>query len=268
MATASSSNVNALLESAVQNQALTPAAAQAIAIVDVGQQIQNAMGVNVDDVGQAEVILVALLIDDSGSIRFVKGNTEAVREGHSLVLDAMIQSKQQDNILVLTQFLNGGVISPFGSINNTVRLDTHNYDPMGGTPLYDQTAALLGAVAVKMQEFDNAGIHARAVVLIVSDGNDEGSRKLNSPSKVSPIVRDMLKSENCIIAAMGISDGSTDFKQVFGEMGIPDEWILTPQNDPRSIRSAFQLFSQSSSKAVQNAQSFSQVALGGGFANP
>ncbi|MCC6810903.1 MAG: hypothetical protein IT381_25965 [Deltaproteobacteria bacterium] len=44
---------------------------------------------------------------------------------------------------------------------------------------------------------------------------------------------------------MGIDDGSTDFRRVFGEMGIAARWILTPKNDPKEMRRAFNVFSQS-----------------------
>ena len=75
----------------------------------------------------------------------------------------------------------------------------------------------------------------------------------------------MTRSEAHIVAAMGISDGITDFRAVFRDMGIEDRWILTPGNNPSEIRRAFQVFSQSAVRASQ-AASFSQGAAGG-FAN-
>jgi hypothetical protein len=63
-----------------------------------------------------------------------------------------------------------------------------------------------------------------------------------------------------IVAAMGISDGSTDFKAVFRSMGIPDRWILTPGNSATEIRRAFAVFSQPAVRASQGAQP-------GGFSN-
>jgi hypothetical protein len=70
----------------------------------------------------------------------------------------------------------------------------------------------------------------------------------------------MLAQENHIVAAMGISDGQTDFKAVFRAMGIPDKWILTPGNSASEIRRAFAVFSQSAVRASQGAQL-------GGFSN-
>jgi hypothetical protein len=79
---------------------------------------------------------------------------------------------------------------------------------------------------------------------------------------VAALVADLERAESHIVAAMGISDGSTDFRRVFCEMGINDRWVLTPGNSPSEIRKAFQVFSQSAVRASQSA-SFSQTALGG-----
>jgi hypothetical protein len=77
----------------------------------------------------------------------------------------------------------------------------------------------------------------------------------------------MLRSENHIVAAMGIDDGTTDFHQVFREMGLRSEWILTPGNSHKDICKAFQIFSQSAVRVSQSAVSFSQSSLGG-FGTP
>jgi activator of 2-hydroxyglutaryl-CoA dehydratase len=76
-----------------------------------------------------------------------------------------------------------------------------------------------------------------------------------------------MSSETNIIAAIGIDDGSTNFEEVFTEMGIPKQWILTPKNTPSEIRQAFALASQSAVRASQGAASFSQTAMGG-FGTP
>jgi hypothetical protein len=79
---------------------------------------------------------------------------------------------------------------------------------------------------------------------------------------VRPLVEDMLRAETHIVAAMGIDDGSTDFRKVFTDMGIQDRWVLTPGSSTSEIRSAFQVFSQSAVRVSQAAH-FSAAALGG-----
>ncbi len=142
-------------------------------------------------------------------------------------------------------------------------MNSSNYDPNQGTPLYDQTAILLATVLAKSQEFSDNGVPCRTVTLLITDGEDVHSMRQNAAS-VKKIIKDMLRSENHIIAAMGIDNGNTNFHQIFEEMGILPEWILTPGNDHGEIRKAFQVFSQSAVRASQGAASFSQTA-GGGF---
>jgi hypothetical protein len=185
-----------------------------------------------------------------------------VRDGHNLVLDALQHSHQQGSILAHTRYLNGQVLFPYCPILQTVRMDTHNYDPALGTPLYDQTVVLLGTVLAKAQEFADNGVPVRTVTLLITDGADEHSQRATAQT-VAMLVKDMRQAETHIIAAMGIDDGSTDFRQVFRDMGLEDQWILTPGNSASQIRRAFQVFSQSAVRASQSAGHFGQTVLGG-----
>jgi hypothetical protein len=228
---------------------------------DIGARIQAGLGIAPDDVPASEVLLVAMMPDDSGSIRF-GGNAEAVRSGHNLVLEALLSSKQKEDVLVHTRYLNGFVLYPYRRLADAVRMTRQNYHPDQGTPLYDQTVVLLGTVLAKAREFELAGVPARTVTLIITDGADMNSTK-QTPASVRSIVTDMQRLENHIVAAMGISDGVTDFAKVFREMGIEDQWILTPGNTQTEVRKAFHAFSQSAVRASQGAGSFSRAALGG-----
>lgn len=271
--TSQNSGLDALFASAVAEGALSQDALNAINIQDVGADINAALGVSVDDVTASEVVLVTQLIDDSGSIRF-SGNSDAVRFGHNLATSSLVHSKQNDGVLAMCRFLNGTVLYPYKQINQVPQMDASNYDPRGGTPLYDETYTTLLAVIAKAQEFTDSGIACRTVTLITTDGADAHSHK-QRPSDVKRIVTDMLKAENHIIAFMGIWDGQvdankkpipgtgTDFHQVAREMGIPDQWILTPDNTDSEIRKAFMVFSQSAQRASQSAKTFSQAAMGG-----
>jgi hypothetical protein len=255
-------NVNELFQNAHLQGELSAQALQALTVqADIGAQIQAGLGVAPDDVPASEVVLVTMMPDDSGSIRFAN-NAKAVREGHNLVLEALRASKQRDGILVHTRYLNGFVLFPYRRLADAVLMDTHNYDPNLGTPLYDQTAVLLGTVLAKTREFQDSGVPARTISLLLTDGADCHSC-VQTPKTVRAIVEDLLRQECHIVAAMGIADGQTDYRLVFKEMGIPEEWILTPGNSASEVRKAFQVFSQSAVRASQSAAQFQQAALGG-----
>jgi len=258
-------DLNQLFQSAHADGALSNASLQALNVFDIGAQIQAGLGMHVDDVMASEVVLVTIMPDDSGSIRF-GNNAAVVRAGHNTIVDALLTSNQRDNILIHNRYLNGFVLYPYCPVTQAIRMDERNYDPNLGTPLYDQTLVLLGTVLAKAQEFSDNGVPVRTVTLIITDGADAGSQRASAKT-VRSLIQDMLKTENHIIAAMGIDDGSTNFCQVFRDMGIRDEWILTPDNGQKEIRQAFQVFSQSAVRASQSAGNFSQTALGG-FGSP
>lgn len=251
-----------LLADAHQQGFLSRASVGALEIVDLGAQIQAGLGVGIDDVSGSEVLLVTIMPDDSGSIS-AAGNAAAVREGHNLVLDALAASTQAAEVFVHTRYLNGSVLTPYTSLAQAVRMTPQNYDPRLATPLHDQAVVLFGTVLAKAQEMSSAGIAVRTVTLLITDGGDCSSQH-HRACDVKAIVDDLLMQENHVVAALGISDGSTDFRQVFQSMGIPDSWILTPGQSAGDIRRAFQLFSQSAAKVGGGG---AMPASLGGFAN-
>jgi hypothetical protein len=249
-----------LINAAAAEGLLSPQSVTTLGSVDLGAQIQAGLGVSVDDIAASEVVLVTMLIDDSSSIRF-GNNTQLVRDGHNLVLEALVKSKQRNSILAHTRYLNGDVLYPYNLIDQAVKMDSSNFNPSGGTPLYDQSIVIAGTVLAKTQEFASSGVAVRTVTVIITDGADSGSRK--RAADVKPVITDLLRQENHIVAGMGIADGYTDYRQVFEEMGIDDKWILTPGNSDSEIRRAFQMVSQSAVRASQSAANFSQAAAGG-----
>jgi hypothetical protein len=250
--------IKKLLDDAHDTGALSAKSLATLDVVDIGAQIQAGLGCTIDDVGSSEVVLVTMMPDDSSSIAHA-GNTDAVRDGHNFVLEALAGSKQAGEVLAHTRYLNGHVLTPYTALEHAEKMTPANYRPNLGTPLYDQTVVTLGTVIAKSQELAQAGIAVRTVTLLITDGGDYGSTRCK-PADVKAIVDDMLAHENHIVAAMGISDGTTDFKAVFRAMGIPDRWILTPGNSGSEIRRAFAVFSQSAVRASQGAQL-------GGFSN-
>lgn len=278
-------SINDLFQSAKNDDVIGDDAFNALQVVDLGTKIGDALGIPADQFQQSEVVLVGLLVDDSGSIRF-GGNTEAISDGHNSVIEALNDCKQNSNILFHSRLLNGTVINPFRSVDQAERLTTGpggNYNPISGTPLYDEAVAFWGTMLAKAQEFSDQGVPCRTISLIATDGADmhssmhyeiRDSKRMPKPG-VSALANDMLRQENHILAAMGIDDlddpsMATDFRAIFKAMGIRDEWILLVEQSGRSrtqfqseIRKACQVFSQSAVRASQSAASFSKHAIGG-----
>ena len=249
-------DIKSLFHNAHNEGILSQAALNSLDVHDLGVQIQSGLGIEVDNVMSSEVVLVTVMPDDSSSIRYAS-NAQAVRGGHNAILDALNLCPQKGEILIHNRYLNGIVLYPYCFLDQAERMTPQNYDPCLGTPLYDQCLVLLGTVLAKAQEFSDNGVAVRTITLIITDGADCGSQRATAKD-VKAVVKDMLNAENHIVAAMGIDDGgSTNFRQVFQEMGIRDEWILTPGQGAKDIRQAFQLFSQSAVQVSQSANNLS-----------
>ena len=258
-----STNINDLFHQAHAEGILSDAATHTLTVSNLGAEIQASLGVPVDDVPFSEVILLTQMPDDSGSIAS-SGKEQVVRDGHNQILDAMTGSRQRNNILAHTRFLNGSVLFPYCFIDQATRLTAANYRADQGTPLYDQTVALLATVLAGSLRFSVNGVVARTITLLITDGFDQHSYRYTA-GDVAGIVANMRAAETHIVAAMGIGDDPAAFRRIFREMGIDDRWILTPSDDPGAIRDAFGLVSRSAVRASQTTGNFSQ-SLFGGFA--
>lgn len=223
--------------------------------VDIGEQIMGAMGVSADDVPGAEAVFVTMLMDDSSSIAD-SGNTDFMIEGQNIVLDALNDSAQREDVLANTLLLNSSIGSGYAFLDNATRLSRSNYRPYGGTPLFERSLVVLGGVLAKEQDFKSKGVSCRSITLIATDGGDTGRVNV---SNVKALVDRLLKTENHIVAGMGIQDRyGTDFEAIFKSMGIQDEWIMLATGSDKAaiqkaIREKFRLFSQSARIASQTA---------------
>src|SRR5499426_3697049 len=120
--------IKKLLADAHDAGALSARSLAALDVIDVGAQIQAGLGVTIDDVAASEVVLVTMMPDDSQSIAHA-GNTDAVRDGHNFVLDALRSSKQSGEVLAHTRYLNGFVLCPYTALDHAVSMTRSNYNP-------------------------------------------------------------------------------------------------------------------------------------------
>jgi hypothetical protein len=157
------------------------------------------------------------------------------------------------------------VINPYVQLLEAAALDDGNYDPyrFGGTPLFRQSVVLLGSIVAKAEELERIGKQVRSATLIISDGGDFTTNP--GAAGVKLLADDLRRTGNHIIAAMGVDDGTTDFRKQFRSMGIPDEWILVADSNDDAIIAAFCKFGEAAAQASIDRQSFERLALGPGL---
>ena len=234
--------------------------------LDYGLQLNAGLGLAPADMKAEDPLLVAFVLDNSGSIDGIVDGPAAVCEGHKLYLDTLSESKEKNGILVGTWLLNDILpIHPFVTLDNATRLVAGtNYSARGMTPLYRKVCEVLSILNLKMQvEYFDAGCTCRAILVVVTDGNDQDYNitKARTAAECKTLAQEL--GELLIIQFMGISDGVTPFEDVAISMGVSANQIMLPGADPHEIRAAFDLASRSALSASQSADTFSQVAMNG-----
>lgn len=190
--------------------------------------------------GEAEdLLLVTTLVDDSTSITVAPYGPQAVRLGHNLCLD-VLDGQFNRQVLVHTRYLNTGSLSPYTPVSAAPRLSENNYQPeVPHTPLHRQSVITLGSVMTKVRAEREQGHRVRAFTLLVTDGGDNASGHITA-EHVRFLVKDMLDfSDDYIVGAMGIGNPQ-GFRDIFTEMGVPKDWIMTPDATAADIERVFQ----------------------------
>jgi len=266
-------NVDDLLKTAAQEQIFSQPALDAIKAADLGAQIGAGLGTTPEDLKAWDALLIAAVIDNSGSISGIPGGSEAVCAGQNLYIDAFVGSKQEAGILLGTWLINkDDPIHPFVAAEDAVLLKNGvNYHATGETPLYRRTCTVLATLGLKMQvEYADAGCPCRGILLIVTDGRDEDyyhSGKPFTAQHCKTMIEDL--GESLLVQFMGIKgNDAVDYRQIALDMGVQPQFIMTPDATAHDIRDSFDLASKSAQAASKSADSFSQQAAKGFTTDP
>lgn len=212
--------------------------------------IAGADGTDSDELEADEIMLFTMLVDSSSSIAYRKLEG-AVRSGYNTMLDALAGSREADSILTAlwTFESSAKVVHSYVPVDDATRLDTGNYRGSGCTALYDTWVKALQANLAYAQSLRNVGNTVRSVVVVLTDGEDVGSRL--RPTDCATLSRDLLGSEQFILAFVGVGN-ETDFCGVALSMGVPDGSILVQKDaTPSGLRATFALVSRSAIRASQ-----------------
>jgi von Willebrand factor type A domain len=254
----------ALLHSAAQRGVLSPQTSSALT-GDLGALVlAGAAGRDLEDIAAADVTLVTVLIDASSSIAD-RGLEQAVRDGQTALLDAFSGAREKDAILVaLWTFASATrVVHSYVPVEDAVRLDAKSYRASGATALYDTWCDALTANVAYAQRLRDGGTPTRSVVVVVTDGEDVGSKR--GAAHCARLSSDLLASELFTLAFVGVGSGA-DFEAVARAMGVPQGCVLVQKDaTAQGLRRAFQLVSRS---AIRASQGRVQPGAAAGFFSP
>lgn len=216
---------------------------------DLGEVVvAGAAGVDLETIQASDVTLVTILIDASSSIA-AAGLEASVVAGQRDLVEAFAGSRERDSILMALWVFNDEleVVHAYVPVSDATKLDAKHYRPGGGTRLYDTWCDALAANVAYAQRLRDGGTPCRSVVVVITDGEDCGSRK--TPADCARLSRALLASEQFVLAFVGV--GSTvDFRAIATKMGVPDGSIaVQSQATPAALRQVFRMVSQSAIRA-------------------
>jgi hypothetical protein len=257
------------------------ATAQVVLAQDLAAQIPSGMGIGPEEFDHSTALFLTILHDDSGSMKSKNlddpnqtvSNAQLARDGHNVIIKALKDSKQCKDVIVGSMTINGHLVHPYVTIDDAPLLTETLYDANTnrGTPYYDSVVVTLKRIKEKVADYKKAGIPCRTITILITDGDDQHSKQFRIPEAVRPFIEERLSAEMDVVAAVGIADGRTDFRDIFERMGIPADCIHTPASSESEFRKTFLVLSQSTVTVSQaGAAGFSKAAaagMGGGFGN-
>lgn len=204
-----------------------------------------------DEIEAARVTNFGIWVDESGSMRIF----ESTMRGCLVhVKNAILGSKQADEIQVgVTRFSSQVTPGGYQPVNKM----TDDYRASGRTLLYDCIADGAPRLLNYMNEQQANGTSTQGIVVILSDGEDYGSRNRLRDAKAA--IQDLLNAE---VTVAFIAFGN-EARGIAEKLGIPAENIKNVDATESELRSIFDLMSKSAISASKNAADGNTAA--GGF---
>ena len=212
---------------------------------------------------QSPLMLLTMMIDDSTSMRFFN-NFRAVMEGHNSVLDTLSASPRAPLFLARTQYMHGKALAGgYLPLPQAPRITPENYHLIAGTPMFRASRRNLSYVKKSAKEYTEKGNDVFTLTLLLTDGwNREFSKRSTTAENVCRVIKPMIASGRHIVAGVGVDTLQTDFRQVFLDMGIPEQWIITLRS-AEQIRAAFRTFSSSAEHSSAGGKEFAETMVMG-----
>lgn len=237
-----------LVALATDRGALSPATAAALQQADVNRQVQQLLDSSYALTRRRDMLYVTLMPDDSESIFTIRrhvyaetDNSASITRGHNELLQAMLDGREANHVMLQTRYLNGTVLNPFSPLQLCQQMTPENYLALPNeTPLFTQTFITLASAVAKCEEAFALGGTASSATLIMSDGAATDETQTSRLNLVR-LIEDMSRTGNHVITAMGIGRRVKEYVETFRRMGI-EERLIFHARDREAILEAFRLF--------------------------
>lgn len=229
---------------------------------------ENALQGHGTRINKPNVTLVTFVLDDSSSmIQIRTGNNPGdTIDGRAAVIRGVNESLQQFRTEAQKQSSNTayiigargfrGPILEYGLAANIGDISSREYEPEGGTPLYDTIADAIKFSQDKCREIQARSIRCRQAFFILSDGLEQHSTRYDHES-TRELITATERQPNTLIYGIGLGTDACDALRAIGISNVRD---ISARTDLSA------LFRQFTSMTTQNNwQQGSMHSFGGGL---
>lgn len=167
--------------------------------------IAGGRGSDVNESIGDNVVLVTLVIDESSSM---SGVAEIVRKCYQDLVIALSELSGGNQIQLSTWVFssNRKLLNSFRPVDK-VPSTFNKYRPSGMTALYDTVLAALSSQVLYSQELWKASKQTRNIVIVISDGGNNASRKDSTGQATKELAQTLLQQGDYILAYIGLGVG-------------------------------------------------------------
>lgn len=202
----------------------------------------NGLGYSVDQLDTSESTLTTLIVDESGSMFTLRQATiDAIND----FVRSLADGDGGESLLGSMYTFNdkSRKVYSYKLFKDIIDLTLSNYNPSGGTALYDSILTALDELEQYSEYLKHNGQNVRQVVFVITDGEDSGFGKTATAVKTK--INMLLKQETYTIILLGVGEKSV-FEKVAKDCGI--NVVLNTGSTPHEFRQAVGMASKSISK--------------------
>lgn len=227
-------------------------------------------GIPVADLDTDENTLVTVVIDASSSMGPFQD--AVIRSYNDQFLKPMKKAQNAESILVSAWIFSGSgkdacrLLHGYTPVSQCPELDDQTYDPYGSTPLWEAVQKAMTGIVTYGQTLVQAGSRIKHIIVVLSDGENNSSKRGITAAKIQAQAADLLKQETFVLA-YAFFGAESDGDYYAKEIGFPENHRITAGLNDSEIR---RIFREVSASVISTSQAQVSTNLSGNafFANP
>lgn len=206
-----------------------------------------------ETLGASEYTIVSIALDVSGSVASFKSDLE---KSYKDIVGACRKNPRAENLLVRGATFNENLHELHGFQGlDTIDEASTSFNPGGGTALFDSVLEGVEALGQYGKTLSDMDYLVNAVLFIITDGDDQGSR-IGNPTKIKAAIEKVKRAESLEsikVILIGVGDQSSvkGYLDTLQQDAGLDQFVWVGQADAKSLAKLAAFVSKSISSSSQ-----------------